>query len=122
MTSWSDRRERYLQDEVVVRLGGLAANLARIESFSDHPGHGDVVRGLVRESALFIEWTAPELAADQQALLVDLQRALVSWHLAWGVIWEDENRRVTVARAAAEWSRRVLDLSGLSSLNDRGHR
>ncbi len=115
MTSWFDRRARYLRDEVTVRLGGLAANLARIESFSDHPSHGDVVRGLVRESALFIEWTGPELASDQQVPLVDLQRALVSWHQAWAVIWEDEERRASVAREAAEWSRRVLDMSGLAS-------
>jgi hypothetical protein len=114
MTNWSDRRERYLRDAVPVRLGGIAANLARVESFSDHPGHEDVVRGLVRESALFIEWTAPELASSQQACLVDLQRSLVSWNLSWGVIWQDEKRRATVAREAAEWSRRVLELSGLS--------
>jgi len=46
---------------VSIRLGGLAANLARIESFSNDPKHDEVVLGLVRESQLFIEWTATDL-------------------------------------------------------------
>ena len=32
-------QERYLRDPLPVRLGGLAANLARVESFSNHAEH-----------------------------------------------------------------------------------
>lgn len=30
-------RERYLRDPLSIRLGGIAANMARIASFSEHP-------------------------------------------------------------------------------------
>ena len=58
MSEWSDIRERYLRDGVDIRLGGLAANLARIGSFSRRSEHASAVSCLIRESALFIEWTA----------------------------------------------------------------
>jgi hypothetical protein len=47
MRSWSSVRERYLQDDVSIRLGGLAANLLRISSYADRPEHGEVVSRLV---------------------------------------------------------------------------
>ena len=43
MTNRSQLRERYLRDPLSVRLGGLAANLARVRSFSDNPAHGEAV-------------------------------------------------------------------------------
>ena len=60
MRNWAAIRERYLRDSLPIRLGGLAANLARIKSFSDHPDHRDVIESLLDESKFFIEWTAPE--------------------------------------------------------------
>ena len=50
-------RDRYLKDELPVRLGGLAANLARIGSFSKNTGNAEPVGDLVSESKWFIEWT-----------------------------------------------------------------
>jgi hypothetical protein len=108
-------RERYLRDSLPVRLGGLAANLARIQSFSDHPGHGDAVARLVHESKLFIEWTASEADPSVQAVLVDCQRQLVRWHLAWSDIWLSPARRAEVATGAGLWSQRILQVSGLAS-------
>jgi hypothetical protein len=35
MKDWTTIRDRYLHDALPIRLGGLAANLARIKSFSD---------------------------------------------------------------------------------------
>ncbi len=55
MKDWTAIRDRYLRDEFPVRLGGLAANLARIKSFSDHPDHRDAVESLLEESKFFIE-------------------------------------------------------------------
>ena len=55
MKDWKAIRERYLRDTLPLRLGGLAANLARIKSFSDHPDHYDVVENLLNESKFFIE-------------------------------------------------------------------
>jgi hypothetical protein len=113
MTSWADIRERYLQDDIPVRLGGLAANLLRISSYSDRPEHKDVVSRLVRESALFIEWTAPDVEADRQAELAQLQRELSVWYRDWDSLWSGASSRADLARQADGWSRRVLEMSGL---------
>ena len=55
MTNRSQLRQRYLRDSLPVRLGGLAANLARVRFFSENPAHGEVVARLVEESTWFIE-------------------------------------------------------------------
>ncbi len=64
MKDWKAIQERYLRDTLPVRLGGLAANLARINSFSDHPDHRDVVERLLDESKFFIEWTASDAGLE----------------------------------------------------------
>jgi hypothetical protein len=106
-------RERYLRDELPVRLGGLAANLARIKSFSDHPDHRDVIESLLNESKFFIEWTAPDAELDTQVTLVELQLQLARWQCAWADIWTDPVQRATIAEQAGVWSERVLEISGL---------
>jgi hypothetical protein len=106
-------RERYLRDPLAIRLGGLAANLARIESFSDHPDHRDVVETLLEESKFFIEWTVPDAELPIQTELVDLQLQLAQWHLKWKNIWADPTQRLTVAAEAEMWSKKVLEMSGL---------
>ncbi|MCI0487908.1 MAG: hypothetical protein L0229_15050 [Blastocatellia bacterium] len=106
-------RERYLRDELPVRLGGLAANLARVQSFSNHPGHRDVIERLFDESKFFIEWSAPDAEPETQSELVELQIQLARWQYEWADIWDDPARRAAVAEQAGNWSRRVLEMSGL---------
>jgi hypothetical protein len=113
MKDWTALRERYLRDEIPVRLGGLAANLARVKSFSDHPGHGDVVKSLLEESKFLIEWTALDADTGAQAELVDLQVQLARWQQTWASIWDDPARRAAVAEQAGVWSERLLEMSGL---------
>jgi hypothetical protein len=114
MSDQTSMRDRYLRDPVATRLGGLAANLARIKSFSANPQHGSAVSQLIRESALFIEWTAPEAAQSHLRDLAELQRELVRWNLDWSRIWADGSERALVAQRSAEWSRRILEMSGLA--------
>ena len=116
MKDWKAIQERYLRDALPVRLGGLAANLARIKSFSDHPDHCDVVESLLNESKFFIEWTAPEAGLELQAELVELQLQLACWQLNWKNIWDDPVQRGAVAGKARIWSERVLERSGLVRL------
>lgn len=104
-------QERYLRDKLPVRLGGLAANLARIKSFSDHPDHQDVVESLLGESKFFIEWTVPDAGLEVQTELVELQIQLARWQRRWENIWADPIQRATVAEQAHEWSKRVLEMS-----------
>jgi len=113
MKDWTAIRERYLHDAVPTRLGGLAANLSRIKSFSAHDASQPVVEGLIEESKLFIEWTAAEAGIEAAAELVELQLQLARWHRNWPKIWPDPAQRKEVAEQSGEWSRRVLGLSGL---------
>jgi hypothetical protein len=68
---------------------------------------------LLEESKRFIEWTARDAQLDVQAVLVECQRQLARWNLAWDEIWSDPARRAEVARQAGLWSRRVLEMSRL---------
>ena len=113
MKDWRAIRERYLRDTIPIRLGGLAANLSRIKSFSAHDASQPVVEGLIEESKLFIEWTAAEAGIEAAAELVELQIQLSRWQRNWLKIWPDQAQRKEVAEQSAEWSRRVLGLSGL---------
>lgn len=108
-------RERYLRDPLPIRLGGLATNLARVQSFSDHPDHCHVVERLLEESKYFIEWTALEANPNLQAELVELQRCMAQWQYHWDEIWIDPIRRATVAEQAGAWSKKILEKSGLLS-------
>jgi hypothetical protein len=74
-------KNRYLQDDLTVRLGGIAANLARIASCSNYPNEWEAVQSMLEESKFFIEWTAPEASLNVQAYLVELQIQLALWHL-----------------------------------------
>lgn len=113
MRDWAPIRERYLKDELSVRLGGLATNLGRVRSFGAQSSSGEVVRSLLDESAHFIEWTAPEASIHVAAELVELQIELARWRRAWADVWSNTERREDLARRAGFWSQRLLELSGL---------
>ena len=115
MKDWTAIRERYLRDNVPVRLGGLAANLSRIMSFSAHDASREAVESLIDESKFFIEWTAAEAEVNTAAALVELQVQLARWQRNWERIWADSAQRRKVAEQSGAWSRRVLEMSGLLS-------
>jgi hypothetical protein len=106
-------QQRYLRDPLPVRLGGLAANLARVESFSNHPEHSEVVESILNESKYLAEWTAFDASLPIQVELVELQRQLAVWQYGWKCIWVDPVERATVAEQASSWSKRILSSSGL---------
>jgi hypothetical protein len=93
MKDWTTIRERYLRDSVSVRLGGLAANLRRIQSFAGHDANLAVVESLLEESKFFIEWTAREAEIDTAAELVELQIQLARWQRNWPTLWTDPLQR-----------------------------
>jgi hypothetical protein len=106
-------RQRYLKDPTPVRLGGLAANLARIKSFSKTQANGPAVESLVEESKYFIEWAAPEIRLEIQQELVELQLMLARWQRAWDRLWPLADRRAQMADEAKAWSEKILKWSGL---------
>jgi hypothetical protein len=108
-------KERYLRDGYPRRLGGLAANLARVASFSDDSRHQGAVTDLIVESEHMIEWVAPTAPSRDQERLVQLQRDLASWHRRIGALWLNEAQRREVAGAARRSADEVLGMSGLLS-------
>ena len=113
MRDWTDIRERYLQDALAIRLGGIAANLGRVKSFASHEANREAVASLLEESKLFIEWTAAEADISTAAELVELQVQLSLWQRSWNKIWHDSVKRHQFATASGKWSQRILELSGL---------
>ena len=113
MKDWTDIRNRYLLDDLPVRLGGLAANLMRIKSFSEHASGKAAVESLLEESKYFIEWTAGDTEIGTAAELVELQVQLALWQLNLPRIWSVKTKRAEIAANVGGWSQRVLELSGL---------
>jgi hypothetical protein len=103
-------RTRYLKDDLRVRLGGIAANLARIASVSSDPADWEAVQSMLEESEFFIEWTAPEAPLNVQAHLVELQIQLALWHLRWPQVYTDPQECEKLAQLARTWSQKVLML------------
>ncbi len=117
MTNLEQIKQRYMQDEVAIRLGGISANLARIDSFSRHSANKAAAYYLLDESKYFIEWTAAHTDPDRAAELVELQVSLARWQRHWDAIWDTPVLRSQIAQMARTWSDHILEASGL--LTDR---
>jgi hypothetical protein len=108
-----DIRERYMRDSLPVRLGGLAANLARINSFSKNPANKEAVESLLEESKHFIEWSAKDTTSEIAFDLVQIQVNLSKIQLNLDKVWFDDLQRAEIGVQAKEWSNKVLQMSGL---------
>ena len=113
MKDWSIIQERYMRDELPVRLGGLAANLSRIKSFSANEASRETVASLIDESKMFIEWTAAQAEINTAAMMVDMQVQLSLWQIRWERIWTNPVERKQIAEQSGIWSKQILELSGL---------
>ncbi len=113
MNNLEERRIRYMQDGLPIRLGGLAANLARIVSFSRNPANKDAVNSLIEESKYFIEWTAPEAELQTSAELAEIQINLAIWQQNWDANWNDSMKRSEIVQQAKHYSNSILQKSGL---------
>jgi len=107
------RKERYLRDPLPVRLGNLASNLARIKSIATQPELGEAAKRVIRESKHFVEWAGKDAELQVQIELVELQRQLARWQFKWNEIWNDLEKRTSVAAQAGDWSQKILESSGL---------
>jgi hypothetical protein len=113
MTNAAATKARFLRDAPPRRLGNLAANLARIQTFAEDPGHSEAVRHLAEESAFFIEWAAPAAEPEIQCELLTLQRLLINWIRSWAGVWESPQRLAVMRETAGHWAQRLLQLAGL---------
>ncbi len=108
-----DIHDRYIQDSLPIRLGGLAANLSRIKSASLNDQNRPAVESMIEESKWFIEWTARDAEIDVAAQLVELQLQLARWQHQFNSIWNDPAKRTEMIGQSGAWSQRVLEMSGL---------
>lgn len=104
-------KKRYLQDELSVRLGGIAANLARISSCSSNPANWEAVQSMLEESKFFIEWTVPDAPLNVKALLAELQIQLALWHREWPQVYTNPQEGEKLGQLARTWSQNLLDAS-----------
>ncbi|NJN60563.1 MAG: hypothetical protein HC795_02590 [Coleofasciculaceae cyanobacterium RL_1_1] len=107
------KKTRYKQDPPNIQLGGIAANLARVQSFGRTCQKGETIEYLLRETRFFLDWAAPDVSLEIAIELRDLQRLITRWLFAWEHIWTDETERETVLQTAKDWSDRLLQRSGL---------
>ncbi|CAN5717897.1 hypothetical protein BH20ACI4_BH20ACI4_00030 [soil metagenome] len=113
MNNRDERRDRYLKDNLQTRLGGLAANLARISSFVKNPANLEAVKSIIEESKFFIEWTAAETEIEKSFELVKLQIDLALLERKLEVDWSDNENRDAIGKQAKLWSKQVLVQAGL---------
>ena len=113
MNNLEKKRERYMQDALPIRLGGLAANLARISSFVKNSANLEAVKSLLEESKYFIEWTAKELESETASELVKLQIELAVLQRSCEKNWSNEEKRLEIGLQTKDWSKSVLQTSGL---------
>jgi len=108
------RRENFLRQPVPIRLGSLAADLARVASFGEI-GDDAAIESLLEESTAFIEWCAPDLVderVDHAARLVDIQLEIASWQRLWQKASPEFGQGKLISQARA-WSDEILAMSGL---------
>lgn len=104
MQNLREIEKHFLKNNLAVRLGCIASDLARINSFSQMPNNQKAIRDLIEESKFFIEWTTPEASLKIQAELVNLQIQLALWSYF---------KKEKVIKLSDKWSKRILKLSGL---------
>jgi hypothetical protein len=113
MTNKEKLRQRFLRDPLPIRLGGLAATLARISSNARQAGSPAIVLDLLDEARHLIEWTAADAAPEIAADLVQTQRLLTLWQKAWIKASADIHQRALLSVQAKDWSDKALQYSGL---------
>ena len=106
----STLRDRYLRDPLAIRLGGLAADLARVASFSGNPENAEAVASLLEEGKYLAEWAAPEAPLEVQEQLAQVQLQLALWQRQWTTGCADPDMKDEAKR----WSDVLLQLSGLA--------
>jgi len=106
-------KDRFLRDEIPVRIGNLASNLSRIATLSDLDTTAEASLRVLTESVLFIEWTRRDADSKIGDTLAALKDRLNAWQADWQDIWARPEERKRMAAEAQSWSDRLLAESGL---------
>ena len=106
-------KERFLQDPLPRRLGGLAATFGRLSSAARNSSDPADVTRLLEEAKYLIEWTAGDGELEIAAELVSIQRLVNLWIIVWEKTSSLKEQRTLLSVQAKYWSDRTLDFSGL---------
>ncbi len=101
--------ERYVKLDWPHQIGNLASTLARISSRAESPQYDELVADLLREAALFIEWSAPHVPENLLLDLAALQRECLAWRNAWPL----DSSRALLSLQARNASDRLLQRADL---------
>jgi hypothetical protein len=113
----SPLQDRFPTEPLPLQLGAIAANLSRIQSFSDHPGHMKIVERMIAETIGFVGFLLSNPKPDLPAELAELREWLTSQAGEWGSISRNPDAVALLAAKAGEWSDRVLRRSGLLNVD-----
>ncbi len=116
MKKMNEIRVRYAQDDLSIRLGGLATNLARIASISRNPRNWKVVESLMEESKYFIEWLSADVPIEVLIRLAEMQRQLAFWQSCWQQLYTNFNECETIRAYTKKWSAELLEMSGMLNM------
>ena len=103
-------KERFVRLDWPQQLGNLASTMARISTRAVSPQYDKLVADLLREAALFIEWSAPKVPPPLLLDLAPLQRELLAWHR----LWPQDRLRPLLSLQARHISDRLLRQAGLT--------
>jgi hypothetical protein len=128
MKNWESTKVNYLKLDRSQQLGNLASSLSRIQTnlrFQDDPGD-QVAFAAIEECQRLTEWitTTLNLQANESDLslaetLLDVGRQVSRWKYNWQQCRQDGRRREEVIAIAQEWSKKILEQSGLLQAESR---
>jgi hypothetical protein len=101
--------KRFVQLTWQQQLGNLASTLARISSQATSAESDKLVTDSLREAALLIEWSAPNVPPDFLLELAAMQREVLAWHRCWPL----DDARSLLALHSRNQSDRLLQMAGL---------
>jgi hypothetical protein len=113
MINWEQKQERFLRQPLPVRLGSIAADLARVTSLARREPVPSALNTMLEESLRFIEWTAASTEPEVAAELVDIQLQIALWRRAWPEAQKHRAQRTLLSVQAKKWSDQILGYSGL---------
>ena len=113
MKNLNDIKTRFLKDPFNIKIGNLAAGLARLSSFSKNPKNREAVRDILEESKFFIEWIAPGAPLEVQTLLSEIQPKLALWQFHLVHEKKDPEEMNELRKMAKSWSAHLIKSSGL---------
>ena len=91
------------------QLGNLASTLARIADLVEDAETDSLAATSLREAALQIEWSAPNVPSEYLVELAAMQREVLAWHQCWPI----EDARSILALHCRNQANRLLQMASL---------